>query len=396
MLINCQILLLFGKIVYNKYMKKLIIKVILLLSGSIILKYYFSRHLLEDQSYFIEVLSIIIILIAGAYIIFNIAKYIEDITAILKDKTGLAGGLLQAFGTAFPDMALGITAAIISLSYVRSDHFLAIQYAIVAASTTFGSNIYNIGHAAWCIWRQNLANKTGKTIKMFPVIGGGQVSPLSKHNIKPTILEINTAIKVLTALSLLTTVTVLGMVFLGQVDTPVGMTGDLYQLKWYIGIILAVLIVLTLYIFRKNYGSHQEENHNPFCGVNILVLWVFLVVSGVIILFTAEAMIESVIKLSELTHLPTVASGLLAGIIGCLGEMLVIHNFTVNPRGRIGDAIVGVAMDNIVTILGASIIAIMGGIFLGGASLIIIFVVILCLNIVLVWQVAELKDEYIN
>jgi len=80
----------------------------------------------------------------------------------------------------------------------------------------------------------------------------------------------------------------------------------------------------------------------------------------------------------------------------CLGEIIVVHNFSVNPSGRIGDAIVGVAMYNIVTITGASIVAIMGGIFLGGSSLIMIFVLILCLNTVLIWQISDLKNFFLK
>lgn len=119
---------------------------------------------------------ILVTLAIGGIVIYQVANYIEDITTILKDKTGLAGGLLQAFGTAFPDMALGITAAITSLSFAGTNQLLAIQYAIVAASTTFGSNIYNIAHAAWCIYRQNQANETNKTLKMFPLFGGAKFS----------------------------------------------------------------------------------------------------------------------------------------------------------------------------------------------------------------------------
>lgn len=186
------------------------------------------------------------------------------------------------------------------------------------------------------------------------------------------------------------------MVFFGKITPPAGITGDLYQLKWYIGVIMVALILLTLYIFRKNYGSHQDDETNDFTSAHGIILWLVLIICGVIILFTAESMVEAVVKFSEITHIPAVISGLLVGIIGCLGEMLVIHNYTVNPKGRIGDAVVGVAMDNIVTLLGASVIAIIGGIFLGGSALIAIFIVILCLNAVLIWQVAKLKDHYIG
>ena len=89
---------------------------------------------------------------------------------------------------------------------------------------------------------------------MFPLIGGGVVQPLQSHHIKPKVVEINTAISVLSALTLLTTFVVLSMVFFGRVEPIAGVTGDLYQLKWYIGLIMILLIIFTLYIFRKNYG----------------------------------------------------------------------------------------------------------------------------------------------
>ncbi|MFH1838036.1 MAG: hypothetical protein ABH808_00855 [Candidatus Kuenenbacteria bacterium] len=83
----------------------------------------------------------------------------------------------------------------------------------------------------------------------------------------------------------------------------------------------------------------------------------------------------------------------MARLIGCFGEMIVIHNFLINPKGHIGDAVVGVAMDNIVTTLGASIVAIMGGIFLGGNSLILIFIIILTANTFLIEQISKLKNN---
>ena len=127
-----------------------------------------------------------------------------------------------------------------------------------------------------------------------------------------------------------------------------------------------------------------------------ITIWIHLLISGVAILFAAEAMIHSVRIFSQITGLHYVVSGVLAGVIGCLGEMLVIHNYTIHPKGRIGDALVGVAMDNIVTTLGASIVALMGGIFLGGNALILIFVIILTLNSVLLWQISRLKNFFIK
>jgi hypothetical protein len=107
-------------------------------------------------------------------------------------------------------------------------------------------------------------------------------------------------------------------------------------------------------------------------------------------------MVRAVEALCQITGLPFVVAGVLAGIIGCLGEMIVIHNFSVNPNGRIGDAVVGVSMDNIVTIVGAAIVAVMGGIFLGGNALILIFVIILTINSTLVWQMSKLKNFFLK
>ena len=283
------------------------------------LRFYIIKSPLAIDNVYIQLAIVVFILALGGIIIYQVANYIEDITSILKDKTGLAGGLLQAFGTAFPDMALGITAAIVSLSYAGTNQVLAIQYAIVAASTTFGSNIYNIAHAAWCILRQNQANSKRANVKMFPLIGGGIVQPLEKHHIKPKVIEINTAIAVLTALTALTTIVVLAMVFFGRITPPAGITGDLYQLKWYIGVIMVALIGFTLYKFRKNYGSHQDDETNAFFKFKAIEMWLVLIVAGVIILFTAESMVEAVVVFSEITHIPAVISGLIVGIIGCLG-----------------------------------------------------------------------------
>jgi len=50
-------------------------------------------------------------------------------------------------------------------------------------------------------------------------------------------------------------------------------------------------------------------------------------------------------------------------------------------------------MDNIVTTMGAAIVAIMGGIFLGSNSLILIFVIILTTNTLLIEQISKLKNS---
>jgi hypothetical protein len=347
--------------------------------------------------------SIAIVLIFGVgigYIFRGTAKVIEETTDVLKDRTKLAGGLLQAFGTAFPDMVIGIVAAFISLQVRDMDYVRAINLAIIAASTTFGSNIYNILHAAWCIYRQNLANLKHKTVLMFPPFkAGGSLKPLEEHNIKPSIREMDGATRVLTALTMLTAFVAISMVLFGQVKSgEEKIEGDLYQLIMPVGIVLFLLCVGVLYYFRKSHRPESLtkeiiEEEKYYGKQSTWRIWFDLVLSGAAILFAAESMVKAMEIFSQLTHIPFVVTGIMAGLIGCFGEIIVVHNFSVNPKGRIGDAIVGVAMDNIVTILGAAIVAIMGGIFLGSNSLILIFIIILSANTILIEQISKLKNS---
>ncbi len=334
------------------------------------------------------------------YIFRGTAKVIEETTDVLKDRTGLAGGFLQALGTAFPDMIIGVMAALVSLQVRDSDYARAINLAVIAAASTFGSNIYNIIHAAWCVGRQNLANRRDAAVLMFPGLGfAGKVRPLREHNVKPSAREIDNAIRILTALTLLTSFVAVSMVLFGQVEeTGLGQSGDLYQLVQPIGFVLFLLCAYVLYAFRKN------ERPAPLDQETIRAekyyekrstgrIWLDLLLSGLAILLMAEAMVRAIEIFAEITGLPFVLTGILAGLIGCFGEMMVVHNFSINPNGRISDAIGGVAMDNIVTTLGAAIVAIMGGIFLGGNALILIFIIILAGNTVLVEQITQLRNK---
>ena len=297
-------------------------------------------------------------------------------------------------------MVIGVVAAFISLQIKSTDYARAINLAIIAASTTFGSNIYNILHATWCIYRQNLADLKHRSVLMFPFFrAGGRLIPLEEHNAKPSVREMDGAIRILTALTMLTSFVAISMVIFGRVtEGAVGIVGDLYQLILPVGIILFGLCVLVLYYFRK---SHRPESPNEnivaeehyYATQNTWRIWLDLVLAGIAILFTAESMVSAMEGFAHLTHTPFVLTGILAGLIGCFGEMVVVHNFSVNPKGRIGDAIVGVAMDNIVTTLGAAIVAIIGGIFLGGNSLILIFIIILMGNTLLIEQISKFKNN---
>lgn len=384
-----------------KILKHRVVYILVLLAVASIMRFFLAGFLKNDLVWVKLAASITILVIGASFVLKGTAKIIEETTEVLHERTKLAGGLLQSFGTAFPDMALGIIAAIVSLQLRSTDYLRAVNFAIIAAATTFGSNIYNVGHATWCILRQNLANKTRKHVPMFPFLGGGELKPMTEHPRQPSLAEMDTAIDVSTALTLLTAAVAVSMVLFGQVrDVPSGIEGSLYQLIRPVGIAILLLGILVLYIFRKTKRLEgetleiaQEEKffrHQPNS-----VIWFSLLLSGLAILFAAESMVNSIEAFCEVTGTPFVVAGVVAGIIGCLGEMIVVHNFTVHPQGRIGDAVVGVAMDNIVTIMGAAIVAIMGGIFLGSNALIIIFVIILALNTLLISQISRLKDSLV-
>jgi hypothetical protein len=361
---------------------------------------YVMVGVMDRDSLILKIFSIVIIFGIGIIFVFRgTANIIEETTDVLKDRTGLAGGFLQSFGTAFPDMIIGVTAAVLSLSVRESDVARSINLAIIAAAATFGSNIYNIVHAVWCLYRQNVSDTLGKAVLMFPPFKlGGKLTPINGHSAKPTRREMDAAIDILSALTMLTAAVAIFMVIFGQVKSLSGVIeGDVYELTRPVGIFLLLLCLGTLYYFRKSERPESlekeiiaEEKYYAHQGTTRI--WFDLILSGIAILFAAESMVRAMEVFAHLTHLPFVATGILAGIIGCFGEMLVVHNFSVNPKGRIGDAIVGVAMDNIVTTMGASIVAVMGGIFLGGNSLIIIFMIILAGNTILIQQISRLKN----
>lgn len=384
--------------------KNKLIYLILLLAVALFLRYFLITFIGEENSTWMRIIVSISILVIGAvYILRGTAKIIEETTEVLSQRTKIAGGVLQSLGTAFPDMVLGIVAAIISLRLISTDYTMAINYAIIAAATTFGSNIYNIGHAAWCIFRQNLANKINKAILMFPRYKkSGTVTPFQSHEIKPSLIEIDTSIEILNALTILTAIVALSMVIFGRLETsPEGMSGDIYQLIRPVGFVIFFLGAFIIYYFRKtkraeNLDKEIIEEEKYYKSKSTIIILINLLIAGLAILWAAESMVKSIEVICNITGLPFVIAGVLAGIIGCLGEMIVIHNFTVNPKGRIGDAIVGVSMDNIVTTMGAAIVAIMGGIFLGGSSLILIFVIILTLNTILIWQISKLKNFFLK
>ncbi len=354
---------------------------------------YFKN--LSDTNIPVATLFLVIILGLGITALLKIAKIIEETTSVLKDKIGLAGGLLQAIGTAFPDMIIGIVAAISAVNASTPEEKL--KFAILAAAATFGSNLYNVGHAAFCVWRQNRANQLNKEVKMFIWFGEG-MKPMSEHGVVPRLGEIDNALTLLTTLSVLTFLASILMVVIGkQLPGTFGFQGgDLYQLNAAAGVILILSALGVIWKFRKNTSHAHEEEDNEFQKINSIWSVVALIVSGVAIYFTAYSMVGAVEHFTEVAHFPIFIAGLLSGLIGCLGEIIVVHNFSVNPKGKIGDALVGVGMDNILTLIGASIVAIMGGVFLGGSEVIVIFCGVLFLNTLLILQIGKLKNHYVD
>lgn len=342
----------------------------------------------------LRVLPFFISIPLAIYLIHQTAQIIEETTGILKYKTGLAGGLLQSLGTAFPDMVIGVVSAILSLqAATANDMVRSVNLAIIAAATTFGSNIYNIAFGIWCLFVQNLVNDTNQPKKLF-FLFGGKVQPFSSHPKLPNHKEFNVAIDILTVLSFLTAAVALCMVIFGKASILIpNLTDSLYQLTRPLGFLILLATVLTLYIYRQ--GHHQEDSSEPskYSSSSALKIWFDLLVAGGIILLAAESIVHNITFLSDTYHIPYVLTGVLTALVGCLGEILVVYNFTVNPKGRIADAVVGVAMDNIVTTAGACLVAVVGGIYLGGSSLITIFVAILFLNTLLIQQINKLKTS---
>lgn len=384
-----------------KNKKNRIVNFGIILGAAVVMRFWLIRFLDMGGPIWLRIMLIVMILVIGAgFVLKGMAEIVEETTGVLSKRTKLAGGMLQSFGTAFPDMALGVVAAIVSLRLVKTDYLGAVNFAIIAAATTFGSNIYNIGYAIWAIFRQNTANALKKQIKIIPFLNAGMVTPINDQKVKPNIKELNISIRILTVLTLLTAVVAGSMVIFGKIKSPpLGISGDLYQLIKPAGIAIFLLCVLVMWSFRKNHRPEEsleivrEEKYFEKQSMGVIFLYLFF--AGVTILFAAEAMVNAISVLCVITGLPTVVAGVMAGLIGCLGEIITVHNFTVNPEGRLGDAVVGVAMDNVVTMMGASIVAMMGGIFLGGTALILIFVFILTLNTMLIEQISKLKDAYI-
>lgn len=363
------------------------------------IRFFLLNWLEASDSVIVQLGLAVAILAAGAFLVLKkAADVIEETTEVLSERTQIASGVLQSLGTAFPDMALGVVAAVISLQVRSTDLQASINYAIIAAATTFGSNIYNISHAAWCIYRQNVANQTAKAVLMFPKFPRlGTVKPLNDHTAPIHGKELQYAMDAVSLLTLLTAVVSIAMVLFGRITNPLlTENGDMYQLIRPVGVVIGILCLAALFYFRKNHRepatvTEIENTENRMAKTPGVQLFLALLFSGVAILFAAESMIKAIEIFSNITHIPLVIAGVLSGLVGCLGEMIVVHDFSVHPNGRLGDAIMGVAMDNIVTTLGAAIVAVMGGIFLGGRSLIIIFVLILAFNTTLLWQIGKLQ-----
>ncbi len=97
-------------------MQKIWLKIGLLLVCAIVIRFGVLPLMQAIEVFWSQVLIGLMILSGGAILVLHpAAAIIEETTDVLSQRTQLASGLLQSIGTAFPDMALGVVAAMISL-----------------------------------------------------------------------------------------------------------------------------------------------------------------------------------------------------------------------------------------------------------------------------------------
>jgi len=338
--------------------------------------------------------SIFAAFLVGMVCILKTAPSIGLAAQALKGRTRLAPGLLQAVGTAVPDMVIGVLAAILSLKVLQSDPAKSIHLAMIAGSTTLASNIYNIAYAAWCLWRQNTADRLGRHVLMIPGWKNtGVLTPMSVKHRKPSKAEIDAGISLLTALSVVTALCALSLVIAGKnTGASVELSVDIYRLGRWPAVIILVLCAYLLFAFRKAHGPSLSQTDSERVKIANWKVWLSLLAGGCVLVFSAQAVIAAILESATRASIPVTVAGSVAALIGCLGEMAVIHDFSVHPHGNVMDAVTGVAMDNFVTLIGACSIALLGGIYLGGAEAILIFVCILMANTLLIFQTSRLGN----
>ncbi len=355
---------------------------------------------LTQYKHFIWIyIALMLQLFVGIYCIVKTSKIIGAVSQSLKYQTGIAAGVLQAIGTALPDMAIGILAAILSVSEVSGDYYRSVQYGIVAGSTTLGSNIYNILFASWCVWRQDKSNRLKREVLMFPPIKKwGKLTPLSQQELRPSLKEISSSLTLLLILSAITAFVAISVVFSGTIENSSELfQQDIYKFNKGMALFILMACLFFIYEFRKAQlrGNGKDKIDQEGTGSSMFRNWFSLLVATVILFVSAYMVIEAITRISELTNIPIEVLGMATALVGCLGEMIVIYDFSVHQSGTIIDAITGVTMDNFLTIIGTCFIALIGGIYLGSSAAIIIFIFIMLANTVLIVQTAKLRDEYL-
>ena len=105
----------------TKVLRSRIVSMLLLVGAATFLRFALTP-LLEFDSIPIQLIGAGVIVSIGAlYVLRGAATIIEETTEVLSERTKLAGGLLQSLGTAFPDMVLGVVAALVSLRLRERD-----------------------------------------------------------------------------------------------------------------------------------------------------------------------------------------------------------------------------------------------------------------------------------
>src|SRR5476649_2273595 len=109
-----------------------IVELVFLLAAAAICNFALTR-VLNRNNVVVTLAEIVLIIVIGAgFVLKRTADIIEETTDVLSHRTKTSSGVLQSIGTAFPDMSLGIMAAVLSLNLASSDLSRSINYAIIA------------------------------------------------------------------------------------------------------------------------------------------------------------------------------------------------------------------------------------------------------------------------
>lgn len=357
--------------------------------------------LMSSSNPLIVFVSMFSAFLLGIYLLRETSKIIQNATAVLKDRTNIMGKLLQPSGAAFSNIIIGVVAAILSWMLTTSDPVKSVNLSILATTTIFGSFAYIIFFAVWCIYRQNVANRKGKIISVVPLTGiAGLIKPIKLHKTNPKMEDFDNIMQIIGYFSFIVSLVTLGIIGFGKIiriSLTTGFYEILLQLSKPFGIV--ILLVCLGIILKYNKNKPKKEIYdvdNIYGTLPTSRMLMDLSISIVIITFAAEAIVRSISLFAQLTHTSYLIMGLITAFIACIGEISKIHNHTINPSGKIPESLVNIFINNIVAIMVVSFVTVLGGLFRGNITSLIIFMLILLANTLLTQQVHNLKNYYLR